>query len=236
MRNLIVSIHVPKSGGTTFKTALLALSENVYLDYDDKPLSSDYPARQIKNHAQDNARYLEIRRALADRPDKLTIVHGHFLASKYATVFPEARFAIWFRDPVERLISHYYYWRRNPDSDNTLSSRLTEKSLSLSEFAGIAEARNIHCRFMDRRPLDQFDFVGITEEYDRSVRLFLKILYPTIADFSVASVNQNTEKKSVAYEIVEETRRLIEKYNEEDRKVYESARQRFGQLCKEYGV
>lgn len=231
MADTIISIHIPKTGGTTFKEVLIAVSGNrVYFDYEDKPLSSDYRYRRL---------YANLRGLLRKRkdeiPEEARFIHGHFLASKYEKRFPRARFIVWFRDPVERLISHYHFWLREPDMDNATCRRMIIGKMSLLDFAALKEMRNVHSRFLSGKDLDTFDFIGITEEYDKSLRLFKKMFFSSI-DMGFPIRNENPNRRGRSYEIDEDTRRAIMEYNRLDLDLYERARKRFDSLCGIYDV
>jgi len=168
-------------------------------------------------------------------PEKASFIHGHFLASKYEKRFPGARFIVWFRDPVERLLSHYYFWLREPDMDNATCRRMILEKMSLLGFAALKEMRNVHSRFLSGKDLDTFDFIGITEEYTRSLQLFKKIFFPCVdIDFSIR--NENPNRKGTSYEVDENTRHTIARYNQVDLDLYKRARKRFECLCELYEV
>jgi hypothetical protein len=77
---------------------------------------------------------------------------------------------MWFRDPVERLLSHYYYWQHAVDMDHPNCRKLHEEALSAAEFAAIPELRNIYARFLDGEPIKELNWVGLVEDYQSSLR------------------------------------------------------------------
>jgi hypothetical protein len=64
---------------------------------------------------------------------------------------------MWFRDPVERLLSHYYYWQHAADMEHPNCRRLHEEGMSAAEFAAIPELRNVFTRFLDGQPLSELN-------------------------------------------------------------------------------
>ena len=58
-------------------------------------------------------------------------IHGHFLPLSYRHLARRAdvRFVTWLREPIDRLLSHYHYWRRAADSDarDTLQDPMQDK-------------------------------------------------------------------------------------------------------------
>ncbi|HET8819739.1 MAG TPA: hypothetical protein VFM73_09385, partial [Xanthomonadaceae bacterium] len=82
--------HIPKTGGTTLKSALAdTFGARLRLDYSDRPLSHAGPVRK--------AMALWAMRT-APGPDAFDCVYGHFLPVKYSRV-PGAVFVTWLRDP-----------------------------------------------------------------------------------------------------------------------------------------
>ena len=162
----IVSVHVPKAAGTSFRTALeQAFGSRLVLDYGDFPLSSDYETRAQTASARPGVFV----------PDTAAAVHGHVLASKYRAASP--RLAVWVRDPVQRAASHYHFWRDNAGDDdpNHTKRRFLESGLDLAGFAEMPEMRDVHARFLDGVPLSAFAFVGLVEQFARGLRLFARV-------------------------------------------------------------
>jgi hypothetical protein len=105
--NLFVSVHVPKTAGTSFRNFLESIfGEQLLLDYRSKPLDVGYEARAIGNSVQDTATYQDIHERLK-RAD--VCVHGHFFPAKYLSVFPDAKLISWVREPAQRLINARFF-------------------------------------------------------------------------------------------------------------------------------
>jgi hypothetical protein len=216
---LIVSIHVPKTGGETFRDILEALTEgHLQRDYADRPLAP-LTIRQRMRLATARPHLQPGTRA----------VHGHFIATKYWRRYPEAHYMAWFRDPVERLASHYHYWKRKPDRQNPTCRKLIEEDLSLAAFAALPEMRDVHARFLGEVPPERLAFVGITERYDDSVELFRRAFFPALPA-TTEQVNVNPDRSGERYDLEPATRSAIEALNTADMAVYEAATNRFEQL------
>lgn len=102
---MLVSVHIPKTGGITFLRTVLepTFGDRILLDYEDKPLAHDAAERNAHAH-----RFLPGDDLLA----RYDCVHGHFLAVKYANAATPCEFACWLRDPVERVLSRFFYAQR----------------------------------------------------------------------------------------------------------------------------
>ncbi len=84
------------------------------------------------------------------------------------------QFVTWLREPVERLGSHYHYWKRhyNPENAGILHRRVVEEQWSLERFCLGPELQNTYCKFLWGMPLERFAFVGITEFYEEDLAYF----------------------------------------------------------------
>ncbi len=220
---LIVSIHIPKTGGETFRDILEALTEgHLQRDYGDRPLAP-LTLRQ-------RARLATARPHL--QPDTRA-VHGHFIATKYWRRYPQARYMAWFREPVERLASHYHYWKRKPDRKNPTCQKLIEEDLSLPAFAALPEMRDVQARFLGDVPPAKLAFVGITERYDDSIDLFRRAFYPALSA-TTERVNANPEREGERYDLDAAVRLEVERLNAADMALYDAVVARFESLLAEH--
>ncbi|HYW08934.1 MAG TPA: hypothetical protein VE913_18390 [Longimicrobium sp.] len=236
MKNPILSVHIYKTGGTTFRNLLATLpGATVHFDYGDMPLAPARPLRMLGTVYRTTKTFLKVHGAVRGHDDRRVFIHGHFVATKYNRIFPSAALVTWLRDPVERVVSHYHFWHRHPNMKHPICKRLIAERLSLAEFAEIEGMRNVHSRLLGGANLASFDFVGITEDYDRSVALFLKIFAPGGEAPPVAPVNQYPERGGGRYDMDEEVRGRIAACNELDIALYEVGQRRFEELCEVYG-
>ena len=129
------------------------------MDYEDQPLDPERPFQ--KDFSAWKAE--QERKSL---PTETCAIHGHFWAGKYDQRAPNAMRITWLRDPVKRLISHYYYWKSVPEMPHSLHNYVRENDLSLLEFAQIPQLQNVlHNTFLRDRKLENFAFVGIQEHF-----------------------------------------------------------------------
>ena len=222
---LIVSIHMPKTGGETFRDILEAMTEgHLQRDYGDRPLAPPTIRQRIR-----------LATARPQLGPETRAVHGHFVATKYYRRYPDARYMAWLREPVERLASHYHYWKRKPDRQNPTCRRLIEEDLSLEAFAALPEMRDVQARFLGEVPVQRLDFVGLTERYDESLQLFRRAFYPDLVVVAERQ-NVNPERGDEGYDLDDATRAAIEHLNERDTRLYDEAEARFNELLVEHGM
>lgn len=213
MSDLIVSVHIPKTGGVTFREMLEALAAGrMVQDYADRPLAPRSRWRALRER---------LRRV--ELPPGTRVVHGHFVAAKYWRAVPEARFVTWLRDPVERLASHYHYWLREPDLAHPTCRRLVEEQLSLEAFAALPELRNVQSRFLAGVPLERFAFVGLTERFAADMERFRVQFCPERA-IEIVRRNANPAREGDRYPLAPDAREAIAALNRADLALYASAR------------
>ena len=233
-KKLIISVHIPKTGGTTFLEILKAIAEEVlYLDYGNQIFSPDavYRRGQKVQEPFESITDLEL---LPGR----SVIHGHFHIRKYLGKFPNASYISWLRDPIERVVSHYFFWRRAAEHGFTadpLCNKVISEKMSLMEFAEWERARNVQHRFLAPVGVEHCDFIGIAEEYDRSIKLFQKLFCPE-ADITLEARNKNPERPRAFYKLEAGAREKILQLNELDVKTYFEGLYRFRSLCDEVGI
>jgi len=233
-RPLYIAVHIPKTGGTSLNHELRRQFDGRHLDdNDDKPLSRQWSRIGRRVFRRYRVR-LRRRRLLRDH----RLIVGHFRADKYLALGRDNLFYLGFlRDPVERTLSHYYYWKyvtavHNPVEieRQPLLKALVEDRLSLEEFAGHPVMRGIYRRFFGRlSPLD-FDFIGITEDYDRSIRLLNAML-----GTDIAHRRDKVTERGPPCEVDDATLRAVRAANADNYRYYDLAQQRFADLWVRHG-
>jgi hypothetical protein len=164
-----------------------------------------------------------------------SVIHGHFSPRKYSGRFPNAIYVTWLRDPAERVVSHYYYWQRSYLPGDALWEKVVTQKMSLEQFAELDFARDVYFRWFSPLGVERFDFVGIMEEYDRSLELFRRLICPDIK-LKTKLRNCNPNRRGNFYELGREVRQKILELNQRDAYVYLDGVRRFRSLCAELGV
>ena len=211
----LLSVHVPKTAGSSFQAVLRQVyGDAVYLDYTAR-MNRPTGLRRDWVYGQ--------QRSLAAVPRTARAIHGHWPLLGYARRFPTAARIVWLRHPVDRLVSHYYYWRQ-PDqgSDHPLRLRLLAEDLSLTDFARLPEMRDVVSRhYLDGFELADLAFVGISESFDTEVERLAKTLgWPAVVP---ARVNRTTNPDYRPDELSPSVRREIEALNRADMDLYRRA-------------
>ncbi|MEQ9299448.1 MAG: hypothetical protein RIF33_12825 [Cyclobacteriaceae bacterium] len=173
---LIISVHMPKAGGSTFREFLKShVMGKMVGDYLDIPLT--YSASKNLEKAKVYTKDMRLTQKLSLRYHNVKCIHGHFIAYKYVHLIRSNNTVLitWLRDPIERLGSHYYYWKRNYSKDaSPLHKEMVENNWSLEEFCFSDQMRNIYTRFTQGLRLKDFSFIGLTEYYVEDLAYFGK--------------------------------------------------------------
>ena len=218
---LLVSVHLPKTAGTSFRAALQAYyGDGLLEDYAMLPMQVPRGRREI----------LALRDAFNARRQitaSTLAIHGHFLPVKYRVALRHraTRYITWLREPVDRLVSHYQYWQRDyagDDPKQPLRNRMLRERWSLERFCLGAELRNLYQQYLWSFPPARFAFIGITEHYVQDLDwLARNLLEAPPAEVMHALGNPN--HPAGLYEIDATLRLRIEAHHAADHELYRQA-------------
>lgn len=217
----IISIHVPKTAGSFFNYVLGQVYGN-YLFHDYQKQIHPSLFHVIKAIPQAN--YEFINNLLTTN---IKAIHGHFSIAKYEGYFPNAKRIVWLRNPIERIISTYYFILSEPRTwADPMSKFIAELHLDIYDFVELPAIQNqIYNYYCRGQGLSEFDFVGIYEYLDEDI-IELKHLMKW-SDFTSPRVNENKYPNYQEHlSTLMNDHKLIEKIsllNKEDMHLYELA-------------
>ncbi|NEQ41296.1 MAG: methyltransferase domain-containing protein, partial [Okeania sp. SIO3I5] len=207
----VISIHVPKTAGTTFKKVLRQI-------YHLEEIFFDYPHRG------------DLRHNMLTKPKPgIKVIHGHFPGNKYDSKFPEYRKIIWLRNPIKRLISLYFFWKTWQilvESDAENLPPVKESSLTFLEFAERPDMANqIKSKFVQEQKLTDFYFVGIQEFFSEDLYELKAMLNWPEYELETQNSNPYPEYKLLLKEVLsnQEIVNKISAINQEDIELYREA-------------
>lgn len=208
-QHLIVSLHIPKTGGTSFSDVL----ERAYPDQ----VAFFYRANNKLTHAKlkDHARLREPELLMELETDGIKVIHGHAPGRWFLRSIPDqSRFWTWVRDPVERVISAYFYLvqRRERGSDRPGVAKVAGRTLE--EYAREESNQNIQSRVLAGMDLSKFGFIGVTERFDESLAML------GLQEHVLPKPRNRNKKKA---EVDPELKKLIGELNAADVALYEEA-------------
>lgn len=142
----VVSVHLPKSGGTSVAASLRRrFGDAVLFDYGRGPLG---PHRDLVEPGL---------------PAGVAAVHGHFRPGRYDAVGDAFRLTF-LRHPVELLLSLYFYWRTMPFQGGVVHRRFLDEQPDLATFAAWPPIRRLSSEtYFGGYDMGRFDFIGFHE-------------------------------------------------------------------------
>lgn len=210
----LLSLHIPKTAGTSFRNILkVVYGENAVVRFD----INNKGVVRLNQEFYTNKNLPQAK-----------VIHGHFTYKDINTQFdlPEDIQKItWLRNPVERVISNYFYLESRlktllNEEQNNLNI-LSKMQRSLIEYARDEINRNRQSKFLSGITLEEFDFVGIQEDFENDLIEISKTLkwkkLPNILHQNKTPVKKN----HLDIEIIKE----IERLNQNDLELYKNALQ-----------
>ncbi len=218
---IFISVHVPKTGGTSFRLMLQQFFGDGFCQDYDWEQRPQYMIDGIDGMSDE-----EIRTALTD----VRCIHGHFNVKKYARLRDvegiDPVFITWLRDPIERALSTYYFLRTldTPEGQQPDWERRA-KELTLSEFYTQTKyGRNRQYVQLRHLSPDEYSFFGVTEWYAESMDIFQRNFFPDAPVAEIPHKLQNTMRKGSIYEVSPDVRETLALSNEHDIRLYQYAR------------
>jgi hypothetical protein len=223
---LLIFLHLPKTAGSTLA----------------RVIERQYPAGAVLP-LYDSATGEEIRSIPDDRMRRLRVVMGHFYFGAHRFASRPATYVTVLRDPIERVISHYYYVRREP----THYLYDAAQELSLADYVrscNLAEPNNDQTRLLcgeyqgaipttctdPMLPLAKENLrehcavVGLTEDFDRSLLLIKRRLGWRYPFYERQNVTSGRPRRT---DLPADTLRVLQAYNRLDIELYDYAKALF---------
>jgi hypothetical protein len=226
---MIVSVHIPKTAGTSFHRELAQVfGDRLLADYGDWPESTS-----PETAAHDERRRAGMLADVVSIGERYDAIHGHFVARKYAGVFPVTALVTFVRDPYQHAVSTYEHGARVTESTHPDFRHFKETRMTLLDF--IEAYPNHQALYVGGMPLEDFAMIGVTERYEQSVALF-EAIFGIAMPRANTRQNANPAKPGAEYEITPDVRRAVERSRPEDIALYRRSCERFAKLCSTYGA
>jgi Sulfotransferase family len=211
----IVSVHIPKTAGTSLALVLdRCFHRRIMYDY------QDYSEPQIASaEVSKNASFIQ---------NYFHALHGHFFASKYFDVFPNASFIATLRHPVSRVISQFFHELNDSSSRAWYHHDIASGRMDIADFAqqdGIGDAM---ARHLAGRELRDYSALLISEYLLQSCHLLSQTVRPLALEAHFGSpvrlpiLNQAVDR-AATFEINQKTREAIYARTKRDNEVYSTA-------------
>lgn len=217
---MLIFVHVPKTAGSTFKSLISKEFNSKDILVIDSP--SWISEELIVNRSN-------LPGSVTQKPNSnIKFMCGHFKATKALNMYPDATLITWLRNPVERVVSQYYYYLGASYTYGVRTEHRTYDLVTLEDFIKYSSHQNIATSLLDV-PLDRFKFIGIKEHFKEELKRFNRVMrfnlnQPTV-DYNVNSKKQNINEN---YSVSEEIRELIRYHNKKDVEMYEECLKKAG--------
>ncbi len=209
----LISIHIPKTAGTSFRNTL----KTVYGD--------EHVARLDIDLFSQNIRLNEIDYLKPSLPNYLKVLHGHFSYENLNLHFDipkDVPVITWLRDPVDRVLSNYFYLSQRLhdelQEDQKGLNILKKLKRSLSEYAMDPPQQNRMSQFLSGIELERLFFVGFTNNYNDGMERISNLLGWKNHE---AFFHNKTEGRN--FNVTNQEIELIRSLNQLDIKLYENA-------------
>jgi hypothetical protein len=232
----VIFLHLPKCAGTT-------LNRIIEWEYNPMRVFSIDPIFFLWS-------YKKLNRWPAERLGQMQVFKGHMPLGIHKRLPQPFTYITFLRDPVERVISAYYFARNYALHPN--HRRMSK--LTLEEYVRVSPNHNVQCKYISGRPfvgnhhagpcdegtlemakenlLRYFSLVGLTERFDEGLAI-LKVAFGwEIAKYAKFNVTKNRMKKD---SLPASTVELIAERNKYDVALYEYAVPIFQETRAKYG-
>ena len=214
---MIVSVHLPKTAGSSFLKSLESrFGDGLLRDYTDMAMIQKYLDNQVGVQALINPPDISL--------SGVQCIHGHFLPLKYIPLASQrdVKFVTWVRDPVDRILSHYYFWKRSydPKTAGPLFRRVIQEGWSLERFCLSHELQNLYGKYLTGFSLERFVFIGVTEFFAEDLAYFSDCFLGVKLEAHNENVGTMAGGK---YQIDSSLRKEIEEFHSKDVELYQAA-------------
>ena len=224
----LIFLHMPKAGGLTLQSII----------------DRQYPRRVIYKLYGPQSMIDKFIKLPEQSRSQIRVLQGHVPFGLHKQMTVPVNYITMLRDPVERVIS-LYYWILETRADPLYQ---IVKGMSLSNFAdsGFAIASNYQTRLISGLMNDSGEALeaakynlgvpdtifGLTERFDESLILFKNHLGWKSVIYAKRNVTRSRPNRQ---EVAEEVIRKIENHNGLDIELYKFAKLRFEEIISKQG-
>ena len=181
----LIFLHVPKTAGISFRGVIAGHygEDRVFLDYAESPANPISPC-----NLDPIGYYQRIQRNVVEIVRGKSAVYGHFPILKYSAC--TAFRATFLRDPIERALSQYYFWKNLPVEDHPVHAYFIKMNLSVLEFFQLPHIKGFYSEiFFPGNEINRFDFRGDFSRFGTEAKRLGRSLGLELPDVPVENGN-----------------------------------------------
>lgn len=233
----LIFLHLPKTAGQTFMSILLR----------------QYPSRvvRLEPDRETDRRWLRLPEQVREaNREGAAVITGHFRYGIHRWVEGPCRYVTFLREPVDRVLSHYYYQRERPENPQhdlvrsipgglagaVAHEEYTQlQNMQTRMLAGVPEDGNLLAEqelpddemlARAKRNLEACAIVGLTERFDET----LAMMATTLGWRTPVYASRNTTRQRPKVDALPpDIQELVRERNALDLALYEQARVLFEQ-------
>ncbi|CAH0148633.1 hypothetical protein SRABI96_00654 [Peribacillus sp. Bi96] len=209
--HLDIFMHVPKTGGTTLSAIF----------------RKQYQVHEIFDHDSYESQIKKVDQLGAEEKRKIKAVAGHYYYGIHQHFSKPSNYFTMLRDPVDRVISLYFFLQNQPGYERVRDMTLEEfvlkdpeaQNLQTRLVCGNAEEPDIE---IAKENLKTFSVVGVTELFNETLFCLKKEYAWGDIHYTRKNITKNRLAKD---EVPSELINLIKTYNAWDIELYDLAKQ-----------
>jgi hypothetical protein len=234
----VIFLHIPKTAGTTLHRII---------DRQYRPKVCYFVDRH-------NVGIEEFKNLSPERRAEIRMVRGHMPFGLHQYIPGRATYFTILREPVERVISYYYFVRREPEhylhdyviSQGTTLQSYVESQVSLAtdnfqtriisgvwDQAGYGECSEAVLALAKRNLAEHFVVVGLTERFDETLMLLKRTFAWRNVFYKRHNVTQGRPRQE---SLSAETLAVLREHNQLDLELYAYAEALFAAQIREQGA
>lgn len=249
----LIFLHIPKAAGSTL-ARIIRRQYHPATIYEHYPGKVSYVVPPTTAVQAAHLRFAKLESLSHSQREKISVLMGHDGFGLHELIPQPCTYITMLRDPIDRVISHYYYVLRSPN--NYLHQTVVSNQMSLEEYVSanlspeldngqtkyLAGLTTPYLNFGDypttileaakKNLQEQFIVVGLTERFDETLILLKKALAWQTPFYAKANVSHGRLRKR---DLPADTLKVIAAYNELDMELYKFAQAMFEEQIHRHG-